>query len=195
MGVDRKKRLDCSTPCTHYAWWTKGSEGNNRTIGNCRQLQPHGIPMKEKVKYLGMLLGYVTEYAALIARALQRTQFMKQLLLTHTERAALLQEWVLPLFILPARAYFPTDAEINKFNTIHRTAVNVGSWGLTIPVTQLPSALGGDSLPWARTFLLWQHAVPFVFGTGRATKIFIHLGQYACQMDLNDRVGGTNQVV
>ena len=76
-------------------------------------LASFGVPVKAKIKYLGTVLGHVSSeeaYAPTIARAMQRAEFMRTLPLTHQERVALFQEWVLPLLIFPARAYFPTDA-------------------------------------------------------------------------------------
>ena len=104
------------------------------------------LPIKEKVNYLGILIGDTTSdeaYAPLVARAFQRAQFMKQLSLTQAERVALLQESILPPFIFPSRAYFPTDGLISKIRNIYRTALCVSSWGLTLPILQLPPNLGG----------------------------------------------------
>ena len=128
------------------------------------QLQTHGIPVKQKTKYLGNLIGHVTPeeaYAPLLARALKRAQFMKALPLTLDERVALLQEWVLPLLIYPARAYFPTTSVIAQLSSIYKQALNISSWGLTLPILQLPRNKGGALLPQPHIYLLWQHATPF----------------------------------
>ena len=139
-----------------------------------KALHSFGIPIKDRVKYLGILIRHVTSdeaYAPLIARALKRATFMKQLPLNLPERVALLQEWVLPLFIFPARAYFPTDEVVSKLNVIYRTALNISSWGLTLPMLQLPPTQGGALLPTPLKFLLWQHATPFVLAQAEPLKV------------------------
>ena len=73
-------------------------------------LKSFGIDIKQKVKYLGILLGHVTSeeaYVPVLARATLRAHFMSNVPLMQDERVALFQEWVLPLFIFPARGYFP----------------------------------------------------------------------------------------
>ena len=45
---------------------------------------------------------------------------------------------------------------------MYRTALQVSSWGLTLPILELSPGLGGKHLPQPRTFLLWQHATPFL---------------------------------
>ena len=65
-------------------------------------LASFGIDIKQKVRYLGVRVGHVTSeeaYAPLIARVLYRAHFMRNLQLTHEERVALYQDWVLPLFM------------------------------------------------------------------------------------------------
>ena len=97
---------------------------------------PFGVEIKQKVEYLGILLGHVTSeeaYASTIARATQRAHFMSHLDFTREERVALFQEWVLPLFIFPARAYFPADPVITKIATVYKVAPRLNSWGLTPP--------------------------------------------------------------
>ena len=52
--------------------------------------------------------------------------------LTLPERVALLQEWILPLLIVPARPYFPTKEVCSKLADIYRTALRVSGWGLIL---------------------------------------------------------------
>ena len=77
------------------------------------------------------------------------------------ERIALFQEWVLPLFIYAARAYFPTDYVIAKVTNVYRVTLRLTSWGLTLPILAMPPSAGGNHLPHPRAFLLWQHATAF----------------------------------
>ena len=134
-----------------------------------KRLTDRGIPIKAKVKYLGNLFGQVSAeeaYAPHLARAIVLAQFAAILPLTLPERAQVLQEWILPLLIYPARAYFPTEEVHNKLAHIYRIALRVSSWGLTLPIWQQPPKLGGPSLPKPSVYLLSQHATHFV--TSRA---------------------------
>ena len=110
------------------------------------RLSQFGVCVRQKVKYLGILLGHVSSdeaYAPVIARAAMRAAFMLSLPLTFTERTTLLQEWVLPLFIFPARAYFPTATVVPQVAAIYRTALWVSSWGLTLPILELSKTTEG----------------------------------------------------
>ena len=105
---------------------------------------------------LGALRGEHSLKVARSARAVQR------LSLTHDERIALFQEWVLPLLIFPARAYFPTDSVVAKLANVYKVALRLNSWGLTLPILAHTPAQGGNNLPQPRTFLMWQHTTAFV---------------------------------
>ena len=96
---------------------------------------------------------------------------MRTLPLTHQERVALFQEWVLPLLIFPARAYFPTDAVISQVSAVYKTALCLTSWGLTLPILELRPGLGGDTLPRPSKFLLWQHATAFMLSRQESTVV------------------------
>ena len=120
------------------------------------KLENTGIPVQSKVKYLGNLFGDVTPdeaFAPHLSRALARAQFAATLPLTMPERVHLLQEWILPLMIYPARAYFPTEDVCTKLANVYRVALRLGSWGLTLPILQLPPKLGGALLPKPSLFL------------------------------------------
>ena len=76
------------------------------------KLASTGISVQSKVKYLGNLFGDVTPdeaFAPHLSRALARAQFAATLPLTMSERVHLPQEWILPLMLYPARAYYPTE--------------------------------------------------------------------------------------
>ena len=45
------------------------------------------------------------------------------------------------------------------------------SWGLTMPIMAMPPKLGGCHLPQPRTFLLWQHATPFVLSRQEPQRV------------------------
>ena len=88
------------------AFLLKGEWGEDHK----RILASFGVPVKAKIRYLGIVLGHVSSeeaYVPTIARAMQRAEFMRTLPLTHQERVALFQEWVLPLLIFPGQGVFP----------------------------------------------------------------------------------------
>ena len=110
------------------------------------RLRQFGVQVRTKVKYLGILIGHVSSeeaFAPILARAANTAAFMRLLPLMFSERIALFQAWVLPLFIFPARAYFPTDQVVAQLAVIYRTALRISSWGLTLPILESPPSLGG----------------------------------------------------
>ena len=138
------------------------------------KLASTGIPVQSKVKYLGNLFGDVTPdeaFAPHLSRALARAQFAATLPLTMSERVHVLQEWILPLMIYPARAYFPTEDVCTKLANVYRVTLRLSSWGLTLPILQLPPKLGGALLPKPSLFLLWQHATHFVMSRHDTSKL------------------------
>ena len=138
------------------------------------KLENTGIPVQSKVKYPGNLFGDVTPdeaFAPHLSRALARAQFAATLPLTMPERVHLLQEWILPLMIYPARAYFPTEDVCTKLANVYQVALRLSSWGLTLPILQLPPKLGGALLPKPSLFLLWQHATHFVMSRHDTSKL------------------------
>ena len=109
------------------------------------RLQKFGVSVRTRVKYLGVLIGHLTAeeaYAPIMARAATRAHFMRTLPLTFSERIALFQEWILSMFIFPARTYFPTDTVVAQLATISRTALRISSWGLTLPILESPPGPG-----------------------------------------------------
>ena len=113
-------------------------------------LKSFGVEVKQKVKYLGIVLGHVTSekaYAPVITRAPLRAHFMSHFQPTQDEWVAPFQEWVLPLFVFPARAYFPTDTVVAKISVIYRVALRLNSRGLALPIMALPPNQGGYHLP------------------------------------------------
>ena len=93
-------------------------------------LRRTGVDIKTSVKYLGVLFGEVSPekaYAPLLARAQARASYAASLRLTLPECIALLQDWILPLLIYPARSYFPTEEVCSKLVDIYRTTLWVSS--------------------------------------------------------------------
>ena len=77
---------------------------------------------------------------------------MRTLQLTHEERIALFQEWVLPLFVCPARAYFPTDYVIAKVSNVYKVALRLNGRGLTLSIWHCHRLKGGTACPTPRCF-------------------------------------------
>ena len=124
-----------------------------------------GVNIKESVRYLGIQLGHVSPeeaYAPLLARMQARAIFAAHLPLSLPERVALLQQCIIPVIIFAARSYFATEEVCAKLANVYRTALRLSSWGLTLPIKELPPNEGGYLLPQPRTYLLWQHATHFV---------------------------------
>ena len=76
-------------------------------------------------------------------------------------RQKLLELWIMPLLIAPARVIFPTKEVIASVRTIYNTALKTNSWGLTHTILSQPLDLGGLGLVPPSTFLYWQHGAAF----------------------------------
>ena len=128
-------------------------------------LAPLGLPVKQSYTYLGVVLGNVTpeeSYAPALQKALGRAYSMQHWALTLGERVHLLQLWILPLLVFPARVVFPTEQVISSLKTIYSVALNTTSWGLTNEILSLPLGEGGMALPHPKHYLLWQFSTPFI---------------------------------
>ena len=121
------------------------------------RLRQFGVEVRTKVKYFGILIGHVSPeeaFAPILAGTASRAAFMRLVPLTFSKRIALFQEWVLPLFIFPARVYFPTNQVVAQLAVVYKTALRISSRGLTPPILQSPPSRGGNNLLRPRTFLL-----------------------------------------
>ena len=79
------------------------------------QLRRFGIPVRNKVKFLGFLLGHKLvddAFAWILARVVQRAAEATPP--TCKERVTLFQQWMLPILIFPASAHCPTNALPNE---------------------------------------------------------------------------------
>jgi len=121
-------------------------------------LAPVGLPVKRSYKYFGVVLGNVTpeeSYALALQKALGRAYSMQHWSLTLVERVHLLQLWISPLLVFPARVVFPTGQVISSLKTIYSVALNTRSWGLTNEILSLPPGEGGNGTSTSQ-------ALPFV---------------------------------
>ena len=124
-----------------------------------------GFPIHHKYKYLGVLLGDIppTEaFAPAIAKAMGRASAMVHWSLDLELRQQLLELWIMPLLVAPARVVQPSQEVISAVTTIYHTALRTNSWGLTHRILAQPEELGGIGLVPPKTFLFWQHASAFV---------------------------------
>ena len=69
------------------------------------------------------------------------------------QRQKLLELWIMPLLIAPARVIFPTKEVIASIRTIYNTALRTNSWGLTHTILAQPLDSGGLGLVPPSTFL------------------------------------------
>ena len=105
-----------------------------------------GVVVKPHVKYLGSLLGNVSEekaYAPAIAKMMARARAMAALPLGLMEKSVLFASWVAPVCYLTARAYRPTEHVCSQLDLVHRTALGLTNWNLTMPILLLPPSEGG----------------------------------------------------
>ena len=105
-----------------------------------------GCTVKPFVKYLGILLGNISveqAYASSISRMMQRARQMAALPLGLEEKAYLFSSWIAPVCYLPARAYRPTEHVLSQLNLVHKIALGLNNWHLTMPILQLPARGGG----------------------------------------------------
>ena len=77
------------------------------------------------------------------------------------QRQKLLELWIMPLLIAPARVIFPTKEVTASVRTIYNTALRTNSWGLTHSILAQPLDSGGLGLVPPSTFLYWQHGAAF----------------------------------
>ena len=105
-----------------------------------------GCTVKPFVKYLGILLGNVSvqqAYTSSISRMMQRARQMAALPLGLEEKAYLFSSWIAPVCYPPARAYRPTNHVLSQLNLVHKIALGLNNWRLTMPIPQLPVKEGG----------------------------------------------------
>ena len=124
-----------------------------------------GVVVKPHVKYLGSLLGNVSEekaYAPAIAKMMARARAMAALPLGLMEKSVLFASWVAPVCYLTARAYRPTEHVCSQLDLVHRTALGLTNWNLTMPILLLPPSEGGLGQASLSAYAQWAHSHSFV---------------------------------
>ena len=139
-----------------------------------------GLTVKEQLRYLGIQLGNVTTtnaYAPVVAKMLARARAraraptLATLPLGMEERAYLFATWVAPVVYLTARAYAPTEHVVAQLNMVHRAALDINNWHLTMPILALPPAEGGLGEVGLRIYASWVHSQTFVQAVVRPASL------------------------
>ena len=129
----------------------------------CGPLPKHyvGLEVRERVKYLGVLIGQVNAeqaYAGPMAKMKSRATFLKTLPLDLWERAEIYKVWVQPVVQLTARVYEPSQKVLTTLNVIFKIALGISTWDLIPAMLALPYNQGGV---WTYPLAVW---VRFQYG-------------------------------
>ena len=87
------------------------------------------------------------------------------------ERAYLFATWVAPVVYLTARAYAPTEHVVAQLNMVHRAALDINNWHLTMPILALPPAEGGLGQVGLGIYASWVHSQTFVQAVVRPASL------------------------
>ena len=87
---------------------------------------------------------------------------MAALPLGMEEKAYLFSSWVASVCYLPARAYRPTAHVLSQLNLVHKIALGLNDWHLTMPSLQLPLKEGGLGQASLAAYAEWVHSHSFV---------------------------------
>ena len=139
-------------------------------VVKCSALRQHpgevaGITVKPSLRYLGVLLGNVSDqqvYGPTIAKMMARAQTLATLPLSMEEKASLLALWVAPVVYLTSRAYEPSSKVSALLNFVQRVALNLNSWHLTVGILSMRESEGGLAHASLSSYALWVHSHSFV---------------------------------
>ena len=113
------------------------------------QFLSKGLKIVEKYKYQGIVLGAKTTeeaYGPALRKATGRSFSMQPWSLSLDDRVELLQIWILPLLVYPARVVYPSDNVIAAVRTIYRVALKLSNWGITLDILSHSKDQGGLEL-------------------------------------------------
>ena len=79
-------------------------------------------------------------------KAAGRAFSMQPLALSLQERVELLQRWILPLLVYPARVVFPSENVLSAVKTIYHIALKVNSRVITTDILYHTKEQGGKEL-------------------------------------------------
>ena len=114
------------------------------------QLLSTGLKIVEKYKYLGIVQGAKTAeeaYGPALRKATRRAFSMQSWSLSLADRVELLQSWILPVLVCPARVVYPSDNVIASVRTIYRVALKLSNWGITHDILSHSKDQEGLDLP------------------------------------------------
>ena len=120
-----------------------------------------GVIVKKDIRYLGIQLGNITSdatYARVISRMLLRAGAMAALPLGLEENSFLFSSWVAPVCYLTARAYQPSQHACSQMDMVHRTALGISTWHLTMPILVRPPSEGGLGQASLSAYAQWTHS-------------------------------------
>ena len=144
------------------------------------EIERLGLSISRKARYLGIMIGDATPqevYAKAIAVFFVRAQFLRDLDLTPSEKAYLLNIWILTRWILPARVCYPTKDLTRQLRSILKMALGLDSWGLTLSEYGHGIREGGFSLFDPRNFLLFHHGTLFVHYLSKSQHFAVQIVQ------------------
>ena len=113
------------------------------------QLLSTGLQFQDSYKYLGIGFGHVTPevaYSHALQKAMGRAFAMQSWDLSLAERVLLLNLWIIPLLIYPARVVFPSDPVVSALRTVYQVALKLNSWSITLDILSYPMHKGGYNL-------------------------------------------------
>ena len=78
------------------------------------------------------------------------------------EKAYLFSSWIAPVCYLRARADRPTEHVLSQLNLVHKIALGLNNWHLTMPILQLPIREVGLAQASLAAYAEWVHSQSFV---------------------------------
>ena len=95
------------------------------------------------------------------------------------EKAFLFSTWVAPVVYLTARAYNPTQQVLTQLDLVHKVALGLNNWHLTMPILLLPPAAGGLGQASLGAYVQWVHSHTFVMVVATPSRIAsAHMGPF-----------------
>ena len=101
-------------------------------------------------------------YGPALRKAIGCTFSMQSWALSLEERVELLQSWILPLLVYPARVMFPDENVISEVTTIYNIPLKLSNWGITANTLSHPKEQEEWTSPPPNTFMQWQFSTLFL---------------------------------
>ena len=128
------------------------------------QLLSTGLKIAKRYKYLGDHLRCQNGRRGVRPNAVKGDWAfsMQSWAMSLEERVELLQSWMLPLLVYPARILFRDENVIWAIKTIHNIALKLNSWGITTDIPFHPKDQGEMDLAPPPIFLCCGNFPPFL---------------------------------